>query len=380
MRIVIAGAGPAGLLFALLMKRSRPQDDVLVIEQNPSDNTYGWGVVFSGGALEFLGQALPDLVADLDSRLEQWDELTIVHRDTSVAIDGNRFSGIARLTLLELLQRHASSAGVRLRFDTRFTPQSAVDADLVVGADGVNSALRDADSDGFGTDVKQLSNHFVWYGTSCIFKTLSLIFRNHQAGHFVAHTYRYSPTMSTFLVECDSATFKSAGLENMSDVESRQFCEEIFETELQGHKLESNHSTWRQFPVVTNRNWVNTNRVLLGDALRTVHFSIGSGTRTAMQDALALFESVRNLDDRPEPAQVTAALQAFTDSRRPSSDKLLEVANASMQWYEDFALHMDKAPWNFAMNYMTRGGRVDIEKLRERSPRFVQAWENSQSS
>lgn len=377
LRIKVVGAGPAGLLFALLMARQSGVTSghtIDVFEQNPPDSTYGWGVVFSGRALGFLEQLVPDVYADLQPMLERWSDITLVHRDTPVAVDGSEFSGIARIALLKVLIRHCTDAGVRVHFNHRIDSDSNNEPthdkyyDLVVGADGVNSVVRDAQS-GFGTQRQSVTNHYIWYGTTRVFDTLSLIFREYRSGAFVAHTYRYSPTMSTFLVECDEATFRESGLADMSSTESMALCESVFKADLHGESLQSNQSQWRQFLMVENREWFVGNCVLLGDALRTVHFSIGSGTRTAMEDAIALAESFTLCANEVKPA-----LEKFVADRQASARKLLAIAAASIDWYEDYrsAMHLD--PYEFAMNYMTRGGRVDIEQLRERAPRFVSAY------
>lgn len=366
--ILVVGGGPGGLLFSLLMKRQLPQSTIRIVEQNPANNTYGWGVVFSGAALEFLEQRIPDVFKSLTAHLEVWDELTIVHRDQSMSIDGSTFSGIARQQLLDVLQTYCQTEGITIDFDTRFDPAHYPEADLVVGADGVNSQIRQQND--FGTTTQQVTNQFIWYGTTQVFDSLSLIFRNNEHGNFVAHTYRYSPTMSTFLVECDAATFSASNLEQMTEAESIAYCENVFAKDLAGNALLSNNSVWRRFPMITNTQWHVNNTVLIGDALRTVHFSIGSGTRTAMQDALYLADALAASD-----YSVNEALEKFVELRKPDADKLLEVASASIGWYEDFADLMRLEPWAFAWSYMTRGGRVRTENLRKRSPRFVSACE-----
>ncbi len=369
-RILVVGAGPAGLLFSLLMKRQLPDCDITVVEQNPAGNTYGWGVVFSGAALEFIEQRIPDVFTTLTGHLEVWDQLTIVHRDQAIGIDGSTFSGISRQKLLDVLQNCCRAENVRIDFDSRFDANDPLraQADLVVGADGVNSQIR-ASSD-FGTSTEEVTNHFIWYGTTRVFDSLSLIFRENEHGSFVAHTYRYSPTMSTFLVECDAATFAAAGLATMTEAESIAYCERVFATDLAGNTLQSNNSIWRRFPMITNERWYVNNEVLIGDALRTVHFSIGSGTRTAMQDALFLCDALAHSEFVVEPA-----LKRFVELRKPGADKLMSVARASIGWYEDFADLMRLDPWSFAWSYMTRGGRVSADRLRERSPQFVSAYE-----
>jgi 2-polyprenyl-6-methoxyphenol hydroxylase-like FAD-dependent oxidoreductase len=370
MKIAIVGGGPAGLYFALLMKRLDSSHEILVVEQNPSGATFGFGVVFSARALAFLQQADPDSYADLDRRLQTWDDQVIVHRDERVRIDGIGFSGIARLELLQVLHDHCRGCGVALQFERRLSDLSAfADWDVVVGADGVNSAVRAASQDRFRPSIRSLSNRYVWYGTSKLFDALTLTFRENLHGAFVAHHYRYGPHRSTFIVECDAATWESAGLAAMSEDESRRYCEAVFAADLGGHPLLTNRSQWITFTEVTNHRWSHGNVVLIGDALRTVHFSIGSGTGNALEDAVALFRAFER-----HGADVPAALYAFEEERRPGVETFLEVAARSSGWYERFREKMALDPLPFAHDYVMRGGRISHERLRTRSPGFAAAY------
>jgi 2-polyprenyl-6-methoxyphenol hydroxylase-like FAD-dependent oxidoreductase len=367
MHIAVVGAGPAGLLFSLLAKRRRPAWRVEVIEQNPADATYGFGVVFSERALAFLERGEPELLRVLTAAMQAWPIQRIVHRDERVDIDGNGFSAIARLVLLQVLQKLCREAGVAVEYGRTLASLAELSrADLVVGADGVNSLVRRSLEAQFEPRVELLTNRFAWYGTAQGFECLTLTFRENEHGAFVAHHYRYTPSMSTFVVECDAATWTRAGLDRMPDAESRAYCERVFAPDLGGRALVSNKSQWRQFPLLSNRRWVSGNCVLIGDALRTVHFSIGSGTRLALEDALALDAAFGEAGD-----DVPRALAAFERERRPIVEKLLAAANASSGWYERFPEKLRAEPWRLAYDYMTRSGRMTDDRLRQLSPDFM---------
>jgi len=366
-KIIVIGAGPAGLLFSLLIKRRFPAWSVQIFEQNPPDATFGFGVVFSRGALEFLERDVPEFHAQLAPRLESWPIQRIVHRDERVDIDGNGFSAIGRLQLNQFLQELCRAAGVKIDYER--TVESLNDlpkCDLLIGADGLNSLVRRALEKEFEPQVNWLTNRFAWYGTRQLFDCLTLTFRANKHGTFVAHHYRHGSTMSTFIIECDAATWRCAGLDRMSDEESCAYCERVFAPDLGGHSLVSNKSVWRQFPLLTNRRWSVGNAVLIGDALRTVHFSIGSGTRLAFEDAIALNRAFAEAG-----ADVPRALAAFERERRPVVEKLLAAANASSFWYERMPEKMALKPWALAYDYMTRSGRMTDERLRELSPKFM---------
>ena len=375
MQINVIGAGPAGLLFALLIKRRFPTWNVSVFEQNPPEATFGFGVVFSLNALAFLARDVADFHALLMPRLESWPMQRIVHRDERVDIDGNGFSAIGRLELNQFLDELCRAAGVSVAYEHVIDSLAAVkDCDLLVGADGANSFVRRALETDFDVKTEWLTNRFAWYGTTQMFECLSLTFRANQDGHFVAHHYRHSPAMSTFVVECDAATWRSAALDRKSDEDSRAYCEQVFARDLGGRSLVSNKSIWRQFPLLMTRRWFVDNTVLLGDAQRTVHFSIGSGTRLAFEDAIALDRAFAEARD-----DVPSELAAFERERRPIVDKIVAAAAASSYWYERIAEKMKLKPWELAYDYMTRSGRMTDERLRELSPKFMERVEKERS-
>lgn len=375
MHVGVLGGGPGGLYFAALWKGRHPRDDVRLFEQNPADATWGFGVVFSDRALEFLREDDPETVELITPRMETWADINIVHRGKTIAIDGVGFSAIGRLQLLQLLQQRGRAAGVALEFGKPIGSLAELEAcDLIVAADGVNSLARRTLERELGASLSTLDNKFVWYGTSRPYDTLTQTFIRNELGAFNAHHYRYAPDMSTFIVECDAATWVRAGLDGATEEESRSICEHVFAATLQGHPLVSNRSIWRHFPWVWNDRWSHGNVVLIGDALRTAHYSIGSGTRLALEDALALVKALE-----AEPRDLPAALRLFEATRRPIVEKLVAASHRSADWYERFAEHIRLEPLDLAMSYIQRSGRVDGERLRAMAPRFMARYDRSRA-
>jgi len=376
MRIAVVGGGPGGLYLASLWKDRHPRDEVELFEQSPADATWGFGVVFSDRALEFLREDDPVTGNLIAPHMESWRNITVVHRGERIVIDGIGFSAIGRLVLLRLLQQRAHTVGVVCRFKT---PIRAIDEltgfDLIVAADGVNSPMRRAYEGDFGFSLSYLTNKFIWYGTTRHFETLTQTFAQTDVGNFNAHHYRYAPAMSTFLIECDRSTWLRAGFDRLSEEETRRYCERIFEQTLQGEELVSNRSTWRNFPWVWNDRWWFRNVVLVGDALRTAHFSIGSGTRLALEDALALVKALE-----AEPADLGSALARYENDRRPIVEKLVAASRRSALWYERFAEHMRLAPLDLAMSYITRSERIDEDRLQAMSPGFMSLYAGARNA
>ena len=373
MRVSILGGGPGGLYFSALWKSRHPADDVRLFEQNPADATWGFGVVFSDRALEFLREDDADTVDLIAPRMETWRDITLVHRDQAIAIDGVGFSAFGRLELLQLLQQRARTAGVTLAFGTTIGALEDLGAcDLIVAADGVNSLLRRTFEREFQTSLTHLDGKFAWYGTTKRFETLTQTFVANELGTFNAHHYRYASDMSTFIVECDPATWVRAGLDRATESESRRMCEQVFAATLDGHPLVSNRSIWRSFPWVWNERWSVRNVVLIGDALRTAHYSIGSGTRLAIEDALALTKALE-----AEPDDLPAALARYEATRRPVVEKLVAASKMSAAWYERFSEHMQLAPVDLAMSYIRRSGRVNDQRLRTMAPKFMALYDAS---
>jgi 2-polyprenyl-6-methoxyphenol hydroxylase-like FAD-dependent oxidoreductase len=308
----------------------------------------------------------------LTPHLETWPEITVVHNDTKIPVAGNGFSSIGRLELLTLLYAYVEKLGIKINFDSEIKSLDQLgDADLVVGANGAFSWLRDENKEKFGTTIDWRPNRFIWYGTTKAFNSLTLTFRETDAGVFCAHHYRYQPDRSTFLVEVEDATWHRAGFEHMSPEETIKYCEQVFAKDLEGHRIITNNSHWRQFPAIWNERWSFDNVVLLGDSLRTAHFSIGSGTRLAMEDSVALFKALK-----AHKNNVKAALGYFQELRNPPMKKIWDAANVSIRWYEEMdKLVKELTPVEFAYSYMTRTGRVSHEEVKKRDPKLAQDYE-----
>jgi 2-polyprenyl-6-methoxyphenol hydroxylase-like FAD-dependent oxidoreductase len=369
LKIAVVGGGPAGLYFAYLWKRKHPSADIALFEQNAASATFGFGVVFSDRALDFLRADDPQTVDAIAPHMERWRDMTLVHRGERVTIDGVGFSAIGRLELLKLLQARAASVGIEPQFRRRIgAPEELKSFDLVVAADGVNSSLRSLNP-GFETKTDLFRNKFIWFGTTKRFETLTQTFVECEHGTLNAHHYRYAPDKSTFIIECDRVTFARAGFANLTEDNNKAVCEKLFAQTLDGHKLISNKSVWRDFPWIWNERWSQGNIVLLGDALHTAHFSIGSGTRLALEDSIALVKALE------AEANVPAALASYEAARKPVVEKIVRASKTSAAWYESFPEHMKLAPLDFAMSYITRSGRIDDARLREMSPEFMKRYE-----
>jgi 2-polyprenyl-6-methoxyphenol hydroxylase-like FAD-dependent oxidoreductase len=367
MRIAVLGGGPAGLYFAYLWKSRHPRAEIELFEQNAADATFGFGVVFSERALDFMREDDPDTVEAIMPHMETWRDIRFVHRGEEIVIDGVGFSAIGRLEFLQLLQQRVRGTGVVPRYGT---PVQSLDRlsgfDLIVGADGVNSLVRRSFEGDFKTSLSYLDNKFIWYGTAQPFDALTQTFIETELGTFNAHHYRYAPDRSTFIIECDRATWLRAGLDTLPSEETCAVLERVFAASLGGHKLISNKSTWRNFPWIWNERWSFGNMVLVGDALHTAHFSIGSGTRLALEDVIALVKALEAV-----PGDLASALALYEASRRPIIEKLVRASKASAEWYEHFPRQMRLAPLDFAMSYIGRSGRVDRDRLRAMSPNFM---------
>jgi len=371
MRINIIGGGPAGMYFAILMKQADAAHVINVYERNGPDDTFGWGVVFSGKTLANLRAADEVTHAEITRAFAAWDNVDVVHGQEKISIHGNSFSGIGRLQLLKILQRRCEQLGVKVKFRAEVADVEALrtSCDLLIAADGVNSTVRKQYADRFVPSLDLRPNRYIWYGTNRLFHGLTLTFRETDAGVFAAHSYKFNSTTSTFIIECDAQTWQQANFSAMSEDETRAYLERVFAQDLDGHPLLSNNSKWISFLLVKNQHWFFENLAMIGDALHTAHFSIGSGTKLALEDSIALFQCLQNTPD------VSLALKEFEASRKPVIQEYQAAAYDSMRWFENARDYMNLSAIELAFALMTRSGRVDLAALRKRDPDFVSSYE-----
>jgi anthraniloyl-CoA monooxygenase len=373
--IVCVGGGPGGLYVALLMKKADPRHRVRVIERNKPGDTFGFGVVFSDATMAGIAEADADAYGDIARHLVHWDDIDVHYRGEVIRSTGHGFSGVSRHTLLRLLQERAHAAGVELQFETEIASlMELADADLIVASDGANSTIRRLAGDRVQTAIDVRPNRFVWLGTTKPFPAFTFYFKQNEHGLWRVHAYEYEPGRSTFIVECREETWRAAGLEEATQAESAAFLQRLFADELDGHELVTNRSIWRQFPTVRTRPWSVDRLVLIGDAAHTAHFSVGSGTRMAMEDAVALRAALvpALADAACEPREAIArGLAAYETERRPHVESLQRAAQASLEWFEDTERYMQQAPVQFAFTLLTRSLRITHEDLRVRDPAFL---------
>ena len=368
MNVAIVGAGPAGLYLAILLKRADPSHEVAVFERNRVEDTFGFGVVFSDETLENVGEADPETNQAMAAAAAHWEDIEIHYRGTVMRSTGHRFSGLERKTLLDLLAGRAQALGVEVQWQREIRDLSDCglpSADLIVAADGAASLTRDRLSDRFQPQLDWRRNRFVWLGSTRPFPAFTFYFKSSPVGLWRAHAYQYAPGRSTFIVEAREETWKATGLGENDEQATVAYLERLFKDELQGHRLLANRSIWRRFPTVRNARWHSGNVVLLGDAAHTAHFSVGSGTKLAMEDAIALAAALR-----VEPS-VPDALASYEAGRRPQVESLQRAAQASLEWFESVERYHDTEPLQFAFNLLTRSLRITHENLKLRDPALV---------
>ena len=370
MKILVVGGGPSGLYFSILMKRADASHEVVVLERNLPDDTFGFGVVFSDATIADVESADPETYRAITDHFIRWDDIDVHYGDDVVRSTGHGFSGMSRQRLLTVLQEQATELGVDIRFETEFAGfgeegSAPEDYDVIIGADGANSAVRDALADRFQPSFDWRPNRFVWLGTTKPFPAFTFYFRENEHGLWRVHAYQYEPGRSTFIVECTEETWRSAGMEDAQEDMVTAYCAELFAEELAGHELIENRSVWRSFPTIRCKNWFVDNVVLMGDAVHTAHFSIGSGTRLGMLDSIALRDAL------VAESSVEAALSAYQEVRQPAVESLQRAAQASLEWFEATERYLDLDPVQFAFTLLTRSLRITHEDLRLRDPDFL---------
>jgi anthraniloyl-CoA monooxygenase len=367
-RVAIVGAGPAGLYLAILLKRDDPSHQVTVYERNRVEDTFGFGVVFSDETLENVGEADPNTNRAMAAAAAHWEDIEIHYTGTVMRSTGHRFSALERKTLLELLARRAQSLGVEVHWQREIRDLSDCGlptVDLIVAADGAASPIRDRLADQFQPQLDWRRNRFVWLGSTRPFPAFTFYFKLSPAGLWRTHAYQYAPDRSTFIVEAREETWRASGLDENDEQATVAYLEQLFKDELQGHPLLANRSIWRRFPTVRNARWHSANVVLLGDAAHTAHFSVGSGTKLAMEDAIALAAALK------VERSISAALASYEAGRRPQVESLQRAAQASLEWFESVERYHDTEPLQFAFNLLTRSLRITHENLKLRDPGLV---------
>ena len=386
MRIAVVGGGPSGLYFSILMKRADPTNEILVLEQNRPDDTFGFGVVFSDATIAEVESADEQTYAAITTHFVHWDDIDVHYGGQVIRSTGHGFSGMSRQKLLTVLQEQAAALDVDVRYQTAVTNLEDLGAyDLVVGADGANSTVRELMKDRFRPTFDWRPNRFVWLGTTKRFSSFTFYFRENEHGLWRVHAYQYEPGHSTFIVECTEETWRSAGMDRASEERTLAYCEALFAAELDGHPLILNKGVWRSFPTIRNERWSVGKVVLIGDAAHTAHFSVGSGTRMGMMDAIALRDALMSESAELDPSggsntepgasmaeHVTRSLANYEAERRPQVESLQRAAQASLEWFEATERYMELAPVQFAFALLTRSLRITHEDLRVRDPRFLE--------
>ena len=366
MKIAIIGGGPAGLYAAILLRKQQPAAEITVYERNRADDTFGFGVVFSDATLDNFEKYDSPSYRRITQEFAYWDDIAVHFRGTVHRVGGNGFCGCSRRRLLLILQERARELGVSLRFETEISDESRfADADLVVIADGINSRFREKHVAHFEPEVDVRSNMFAWMGSTRPLDAFTFIFQETEWGPFIAHAYQYEAGRSTWIFETDPGTFERAGLKGLNEKQSADRMAKIFGWFLEAHPLLTNRSMWRNFPMIRSKRWVKDNMVLLGDAKASAHFSIGSGTKLAMEDAIALAEAMEH------GPTVGAALQQYEHGRREEVEKTQHAADVSLVWFEHVDRFWDFDPVQFAFGVMTRSKAITYDNLALRAPDFV---------
>lgn len=368
MKITIIGGGPAGLYSGLLIKKANPSHEITILERNAADVTYGWGVVFSDRTLASFQHADYKSYEQISGQFVKWDAIDVRYRGETIRCGGHVIAGIARMTLLKLLQARCREMGITIRFGEEINDPAQLDGyDLLIAADGLNSVVRKSLAGYFKPTIDYGKARYIWLGTNKVLDAFTFIFCENEHGLFQVHAYPYSGASSTFLVECDEATWLNAGLDSAGEAESIAYCQRLLAQNLGGAKLLSNNSKWISFPTLKTKNWHYGNIVLLGDAVHTAHFSIGSGTKLAMEDAIALAGALEQHSD------LESALNAYELERKLVVEVFQRAAAESQTYFETIKRYLGLAPVQFAFQLLTRSGRITYDDLRFRDVRFGEA-------
>lgn len=374
MKVTVIGGGPGGLYFALLTKKRMPACDIDVYEQNQADDTFGFGVVFSDETLDEFLSADPESYDMIRGSFAYWSDIAIEHKGQRTIVGGNGFAGCSRKTLLQLLQKRCVEVGVRLHFSAMIDADSVeerfADSDMIVVADGVNSAIRNHYADDFGVVLEEKRNRFTWLGSTRPLDAFTFFFKETEHGHFCAHTYQYEEGRSTWVIETTPECWEASGFEKMSEAESARYLEEIFKTELAGHPFLTNRSIWRRFPKYVCTHWSRKNMVLLGDNKATAHWSIGSGTKLAMECAMALSNAAVKHGDN-----IDAILADYEAERRTPVEITQHNAEVSLKWFEDMPRHWEKERYEFAFSLMSRAKSLTWDNIKLRDATFLESVE-----
>ena len=367
MKVDVIGAGPAGLFFSILVKKSSPDTDVRIVEQNRADDTFGFGIVLSAETLQNIRAADEPSYRGIAANYAYWDDIYTWYKGHVLRSSGHGFSGLKRLTLLQVLQRRAVELGVKIDYQT---PDPGIEshrgADLVIAADGANSAVREAWKQYFRPSVDFRPNKFVWLGAQTPLPGFTFSFREDEAGIWAIHAYQFTQGECTVVLETTDETFRRSGLTTEGEAETAAYCERLFHEELRGHKVLTNRSYWRNFPNVKCERWSHDNVVLLGDAAHTAHFSVGSGTKLALEDAIALHGAVLR-----SPSNITRALRVYEEERREEVEKIQHAANVSLVWFENVRRFWDMDPIQFNFSLLSRSKQITYENLRMRDASII---------